>query len=86
MLKMFTLDEKMNKMTSYFVDINIYQQRKLHFPNFLINTKQLVIFKPLRHWFEETIWFHVKASFASRRLSRLIRWHNNPGDIKKEFW
>ena len=38
MLKMFTLDEKMNKMTSYFVDINIYQQRKLHFPNFLINT------------------------------------------------
>ena len=85
MLKTFTLDEKM-KMTSYFVDINIYQQRKLHFPNFLINTKQLVIFKPLSHWFEETIGFEVKVSFTSRPLSRLIRWYNNPVDTKKEFW
>ena len=32
-----------------------------------------VIFKPLSYCFEETIGYDVKASFASRPLSRLIR-------------
>ena len=35
---------------------------------------------------EETIGFDVKASFASRPLSRLIRWYNKPGGITKKFW
>ena len=26
------------------------------------------------------------ASFASRPVSRLIKWYNKPGDITKEFW
>ena len=34
---------------------------------------QFVIFKPLKYCFEETIGFDVKASFASRPESRLIR-------------
>ena len=46
---------------------------------------QFVIFKPLT-FFEERIGFDVKTSFASRPLSRLIRWYNKPGDITKEFW
>ena len=33
---------------------------------------QFAIFKPLSYCFEETIGFDVKASFASRPLSRLI--------------
>ena len=36
-------------------------------------TMQFVIFKPLSYCFAETIGFNVKASFASRPLSRLIR-------------
>ena len=47
---------------------------------------QFVIFKPLSYCFEEAIGFDVKASFASRPESRLIRWYNEPGDITKEFW
>ena len=39
-----------------------------------------------RDVFEETIGFNVKASFASRPVSRLIRWYNKPDDITKEFW
>ena len=34
---------------------------------------QFVIFNPLSYCFEETIEFDVKASFASRPVSRLIR-------------
>ena len=34
---------------------------------------QFVIFKPLSYCFEERIGFDVKASFASRPESRLIR-------------
>ena len=34
---------------------------------------QFAIFKPLSHCFEETTGFDVKASPASRPLSRLIR-------------
>ena len=45
-----------------------------------------VIFKPLSNCFEEIIVFDVKLSFASRPVSRLIRWYNKPGDITKEFW
>ena len=47
---------------------------------------QFVIFKPLSYFFEETIGFDVKASFASRPVPRLIRWYNKPGDITKEFF
>ena len=47
---------------------------------------QFVIFKPLSYCFEETIGFDVKASFASRSGSRLIRCYNKPGEITKEFW
>ena len=34
---------------------------------------QFVVLKPLSYCFEETIGFDVKASFASRPVSRLIR-------------
>ena len=44
---------------------------------------QFVIFKPLSYCFQETIGFDVKASFASRPVSRLISWYNKPGDITK---
>ena len=47
---------------------------------------QFVIFKPLSYSFKEKIGFDVKASFASRSVSRLIRWYNKPGEIIKEFW
>ena len=43
------------------------------------------IFKPLSYCFEETIGFDVKASFASRPVSRLIRSYNKSGDKTKEF-
>ena len=42
---------------------------------------QFAIFKALRYCFEETIGFGVKASFARRPMSRLIK----PGEITKEF-
>ena len=47
--------------------------------------KQFLLFKPLSCCFKETIGFDVKASFASRPVSRLIRFYNKPGDITKEF-
>ena len=47
----------------------------------MILQSQLVIFKPLRYYFEETIGFDVKASFASRPVSRLIKWYNNPAQV-----
>ena len=47
---------------------------------------ELVIFKPLTYYFEETIGFDVNVSFSSRPVSRLIRWYNKPGHITKEFW
>ena len=47
-----------------------------------IFANQFVIFKPLSYCFEETIGFDVKASFASRPVSCLIRLYNKPGDIK----
>ena len=48
-------------------------------------SSQFVTFKPLVYCFEKTIVFDVKASFASRPRSRLIRWYNKPGDTTKEF-
>ena len=48
--------------------------------------RQILLFKPLSYCFERTIGFDVKASFASRPVSRLIRFYNKPGDIAKEFW
>ena len=42
---------------------------------------QFVIFKPLTYCFKETIGFDVKASFAKRPVSPLIK----PVDITKEF-
>ena len=49
---------------------------------------QFIIFKPLSYCLEEAIGFDVKASFASRPVSRLIRWYkyNKLGDVTKEFW
>ena len=47
--------------------------------------RQVVIFKPLSYCFKETIGFDVKASFASRPLSHLIRRYKTPDDITKEF-
>ena len=41
--------------------------------NFSHSFLQFVIFKPLSYCFQETIVFDVKASFASRPESRLIR-------------
>ena len=38
-----------------------------------LGVDQFVILKPLSYCFEETIGFDVKASFASRPESRLIR-------------
>ena len=49
-------------------------------------TTKIVIFKQLSYCFEETLGFDVKASLASRPVSRLIRLYNKPGDITKEFW
>ena len=46
---------------------------------------QFCNFKRLSYCLEETIGFDVKASFESRRVSRLIRGYNKPGDITKEF-
>ena len=46
---------------------------------------QFVIFKLLSYCFKETIRFDVKASFASRPVSRLIRWYNKPCDKTKNF-
>ena len=55
--------------------------------NFVFNpANQFVIFKPLNYCFEEATGFDLKASFASRPKSRLIRRYNEPGDITKEFW
>ena len=47
--------------------------------------KQFLLFKPLSCCFKETIGFDVKASFASRPVSHLIRFYKKPGDITKEF-
>ena len=48
--------------------------------------KQFVVSKQLSYCFKETIRFDVKNLFASRPVSRLIRWYNKPGDVTKEFW
>ena len=45
-----------------------------------------VIFKPLIYCFGKTIGFDVKASLATRPVSRLIRWILQTGDITKKFW
>ena len=37
---------------------------------------QFVIFNPLSYCFKEIIGFDVKASFANRPVSHLIRWYN----------
>ena len=36
-------------------------------------------------YFSKTIGFDVKVSFASRPVSRLMRWYNKPDDRTKEF-
>ena len=45
--------------------------------NSFFETEQFAIFKRLSYCFEETIGFDAKLSFASRPVSRLIRWYNN---------
>ena len=44
-----------------------------------------LIFKPINYCFEKTMGHDLKVSFASRLVSRLIRWYNKPGDTTKEF-
>ena len=53
---------------------------------YVCSSSQFVVFKLLSYSFKETIKFDVRALFASRPLSRLIRWDNKPGNITKEFW
>ena len=65
--------------------LQIFEAIRIRIMN-LFRSYHIVIFKPLSHSFEETIGIDVKASFASRPVSRLIRWYNNPGDITKLFW
>ena len=48
---------------------------------FKLPPEQFVIFKPVSHCFEQTRRSDVKASFARRPVSRLIK----PGDITKNF-
>ena len=67
--------------------LKFYSMRYSHVVFILLNTGlQFVILKPLSYCFKETIRFYVKASFASRPLSRLIRWYNRSVDITKEYW
>ena len=47
---------------------------------------QFVILEPLSHCFEETIGLDVKVLYASRPLSRVIKWYNKPRNITEEFW
>ena len=56
------------------------------FMNFIFKAFQFAIFNSLGYCFVEIIGFDAKASFASRPVSRLISWSNEPGDITKEFW
>ena len=51
--------------------IVVYRTHK----NYPLTSKytQFVIVKPLSYYFKETIGFDVKASFASRPVSRLVR-------------
>ena len=56
------------------------EKRHLIFKAFVISQfnyrpLKFAIFKPLSYCFEETIGFNVKVSFASRLLSRQIRWY-----------
>ena len=67
-------------------ECRILSSNNLQVESILFRWKQFVLFKPLSYCFEETIGFDVKSSFASRPLSRLIRWNNKPDDITKEFW
>ena len=46
---------------------------------------RFAIFETLSYCFQETIGFDLKALFASRPESRLIRSYNESGDITKEF-
>ena len=50
-----------------------------------ISLFQFLILNPLSYCFKDMIGFDVKASFASRPVSRLIRWYNKPGDKTKEL-
>ena len=51
--------------------------KKVREIGWVVLTFQFEIFKPLSYCFEE---FDVKASFASRPVSRLIRWYNKNFD------
>ena len=49
---------------------------------FVLFSLQFVTFKLLNHCFEEARGFDVKAPFARRLVSRIIK----PGEMTKEFW
>ena len=73
------------------LQILVFQQRfhilslSVHLSMMLYLQIQFVIFKPLSYCFKETIWFEVKASLASRPMSRLISWYNNQVIKQKNF-
>ena len=74
------------KWVHYMKMVNANTENSTNVKKWEGTTAQLVIFKPLSYCFEEAIGFDVKASSASRPVSRLIRWYNKPGNITKEFW
>ena len=73
------LNSQLAMSTDDFIQEKRHRFSKLFFKRFsfwpLLHV-QLVIFKPLSYWFEETIGFDVKPSFSSCPVSRLIRWYN----------
>ena len=65
--KLFPTKIKADKITDKVFEGDSHSQI-----NFFVICIQFVIFKPLSYYFEETIGFDVKPSFASRPESRLI--------------
>ena len=75
------LTEK-NVLLMWFLELHKYFDTHAQ-DKFIVNSQlsQFVVFKTLSYFFEGTIEFDVKASFASRPVLRLIRWYNKPADI-----
>ena len=70
------------KFIIYLFMITIFTERRITITKLL---SQFAIFKPLSYCFEETIWFDLKASFANRPVSHLIRCYNNQVMEQKNF-
>ena len=68
--KLFVVTRGLDKLIQY---SDFIQDERLRLPLSQKTITQFVIFKPLSYCFQETIGFDIKASFASRPESRLIR-------------